>query len=79
MGGTPVALHLYVADVDAVVASALEHGATSLRPVTLEPFGDRTGLVLDPFGHRWHLATHVEQVSPEEMQRRWSSVLGTGV
>lgn len=78
VGGSPVSLHLYVDDVDAVVASALELGATLLRPVKLEQFGDRTGLVLDPFGHRWHLATRVEQVSPEEMQRRWSNSFTAG-
>lgn len=78
VGGTPVSLHLYVDDVDRVAASAVEHGATLLRAVKLEFFGDRTGMVLDPFGHRWHLATRVEQISPEEMQRRWGEVFAAG-
>jgi PhnB protein len=78
VGGSPVSLHLYVADVDRVVATAIELGATLLRAVKLEFFGDRTGLFLDPFGHRWHLATRVEPISPEEMQRRWSNMLAEG-
>lgn len=72
MGGSPVSLHLYVDDVDAVVAAAVGVGATLVREVKLEFYGDRAGLVVDPFGHRWHLATRVEEVSPEEMQRRWA-------
>jgi PhnB protein len=75
VGGTPVALHLYVEDVDAVVERALSAGATLLRPVKDEFFGDRAGMLTDPFGHRWHLATRKEEVSPEEMQRRWSAAL----
>ena len=70
IGGSPVSLHLYVDDVDRVVARALEAGATLLRAVKDEFFGDRTGQVMDPFGHKWFLATHKEDVSPEEMQRR---------
>ena len=70
VGGTPVALHLYVADVDAVVARATEAGATVLRPLQDEFFGDRVALLVDPFGHKWHLATRKEDVSPAEMQRR---------
>ena len=72
MGGSPVSLHLYVDDVDAVVAAAVGVGATLVREVKLEFYGDRAGLVVDPFGHRWHLVTRVEEVSPEEMQRRWA-------
>jgi PhnB protein len=75
IGGSPVAIHLYVADVDGVVAQATEAGATLLRPVKDEFFGDRTGMLVDPFGHKWHLATRLEEVSPEEMQRRWSAAL----
>ena len=73
IGGTPVALHLYVEDVDRVVASATAAGATMLRPVKDEFFGDRPGMILDPFGHKWHIATHKEDVSPEEMQRRMNA------
>jgi PhnB protein len=73
IGGSPVALHLYVEDVDAVVARATAAGATLLRPVQDEFFGDRTGMVTDPFGHKWHLATRKEDVSPEEMQTRMNA------
>jgi len=70
IGGSPVSLHLYVPDVDGAFARAVAAGATVLRPVTDEFFGDRTGTVTDPFGHRWQLATRKEAVSPQEMQRR---------
>lgn len=72
IGGTPVNLHLYVADVDAVIARAERQGATVLRAAKDEFFGDRAGVIADPFGHKWRLATRKESVSPEEMQRRWS-------
>ncbi|PPE75725.1 hypothetical protein C3942_02195 [Solimonas fluminis] len=67
VGGTPVRLHLYVADVDA--------GATLLRPVQDEFYGDRCGMLQDPFGHQWQLASRREEISPEQMQRRWSAML----
>jgi PhnB protein len=70
IGGTPVTLSVYVEDVDAVVGKALDAGATLLRPVEDQFYGDRTGSFEDPFGHRWSVATHVEDVSAEEMQRR---------
>jgi PhnB protein len=76
VGGTPVSLHLYVVDVDAVVKHATELGATVLRQPKDEFFGDRSAMVMDPFGHRWHLATHKEDVAPAEMQKRWSQMLG---
>ena len=69
-GGSPVSLMLYVEDVDAVVGRAVEAGATLKRPVADQFYGDRTGGVEDPFGHFWYVATHVEDVSPEELQRR---------
>jgi PhnB protein len=69
-GGTPVTLHVYVEDVDAVFDRALEAGATSLRPVENQFYGDRSGQLEDPFGHRWNLATHVEDVAPDEMAKR---------
>ena len=75
VGGTPVALHLYVPDVDASMALAEKHGATVLRGAKDEFYGDRSGTLLDPFGHRWNLATRKEVVSPEEMQRRWTAML----
>jgi PhnB protein len=70
VGGTPVTVSVYVEDVDAVFARALEAGATELRPVADQFYGDRLGMFEDPFGHRWSVATHVEDVSPEEMARR---------
>lgn len=75
VGGTPVRLHLYVSDVDAVVARAVEAGATLLRPVQDEFYGDRAGMLRDPFGHLWQLASRREEVSPEQMQQRWSEML----
>ena len=70
VGGTPVTISVYVEDVDAVFARAVEQGATVEREVVNQFYGDRTGTFLDPFGHRWSVATHVEDVSPEEMQKR---------
>ncbi|MEU9702441.1 VOC family protein [Streptomyces sp. NPDC047981] len=70
LGGTPLTLHLYVEDVDAVFAKALAHGARELKPVTNEFYGDRIGQFEDPFGHRWSVATHVEDVSEAEMAER---------
>ena len=75
LGGSPIVLHLYVADVDAFVATAIKFGATSLRPVTDEFYGDRAGQIADPFGYKWMIATRKKQVSPEEMQRLWSEAL----
>lgn len=74
VGGTPVSLQLYVDDVDATVALAVEHGATLLRPITDEFYGDRTGMIMDPFGHRWHLSTRVEPIERDEMLRRWDKL-----
>ena len=70
IGGTPVTIHLYVDDVDAVFAAALEAGATALGEVHDRFYGDRAGEFEDPFGHRWSIATHVEDVPPDEMEKR---------
>jgi len=70
IGGSPVSLSLYVEDVDATVERAVEAGARLIRPVANQFYGDRTGGVEDPFGHAWYVATHVEDVSEEEMQKR---------
>ena len=70
VGGTPVTLHAYVEDVDAVFEKALANGAKALRPVENQFYGDRSGQFEDPFGHRWNVASHVEDVSPEDMARR---------
>ena len=77
VGGTPVTLHVYVDDVDAVFDAALGAGATSLRPVENQFYGDRTGQFEDPFGHRWSVATHVEDVPPEEMEKRMAEAMGS--
>jgi len=69
-GGTSVSLVLYVTDVDLPFGRALAAGAREERAVENQFYGDRTGTLIDPFGHRWSLATHIEDVSPEEMQRR---------
>lgn len=74
IGGTPVSIHLYVADVDAVVARAVAQGATLLRPIRDEFYGDRVGMLADPFGHKWQLASRREEVAPAEMQRRFAAL-----
>ncbi len=75
IGGSPVKLHLYVDDCDAVVARAVAAGATLMRPVTDQFYGDRSGMIADPFGHSWFVATLKEQVAPQEMQRRWDAAM----
>jgi PhnB protein len=70
IGGSPVSLLLYVEDVDATVSQAVEAGAKLTRPVKDQFYGDRTGGLEDPFGHAWYVATHVEDVAPEEMRKR---------
>jgi PhnB protein len=70
LGGSPVGLMVYLEDVDAVVARAIEAGATAMRPIENQFYGDRSGSVKDPFGHTWMIATHVEDVAPDEMARR---------
>jgi PhnB protein len=70
VGGTPMALHVYVDDVDTVFGKALDAGAKQLRPVENQFYGDRSGQFEDPFGHRWNVATHVEDVPPDEMAKR---------
>jgi PhnB protein len=70
LDGVPVSLMAYVDDVDATFKRALECGAKELRPVANQFYGDRSGTLRDPFGHIWTLSTHVEDVSPEEMERR---------
>ena len=74
IGGSPVKFHLDVADADAFVANAVQHGATVLRAVKLEFHGDRSGLLADPFGYSWFIASKAEEVSAEEMQRRWDAM-----
>ena len=78
LGGTPVSVMVYVDDVDAVFARALKNGATEERPVENQFYGDRSGQFTDPFGHKWFVATHVEDVPPEEMDKRAAAAMGGG-
>jgi PhnB protein len=77
-GGSPVSIMLYVPDVDATVQRAVAAGATLVRPVEDKFYGDRSGTIDDPFGHRWHVSTHVEDVAPEELERRAAALMGGG-
>jgi len=70
MGGSPVSLYLYLPDVDKVFNRAVSEGAKVLKPVQDQFYGDRSGFLQDPFGHLWGVATHVEDVSPEELNER---------
>lgn len=78
VGGSPVAFHIQVKDADAAFDRAVKAGATVVRPVQDEFYGDRMGMVACPFGYRWSLATTKEQVSPAEMQKRWTKMLEGG-
>ena len=70
LGGSPVSLMIYVEDVDAVFNAAVQAGATVKEAVSDKFYGDRLGSLIDPFGHVWHVSTHKEDVSPEEMEKR---------
>ncbi len=76
VGGTPVAIHVYVEDVDATFEKALAAGAVTLRPVEDKFYGDRAGEFEDPFGHRWSIASHVEDLTPEQMEQRMGQLPG---
>ena len=78
IGGTPVSMHVYVEDADAAFARALEAGAKALRPLEDRFYGDRSGQFEDPFGHRWDVSTHVEDVPPEEMSKRAEAAMAGG-
>jgi PhnB protein len=75
-GGSPISLHLYVPDVDATIAKATAAGATIKSPPEDKFYGDRTGTLLDPFGHTWHIATHIEDVTETEIERRVAAMSG---
>lgn len=77
-GESGVGLVLYVEDVDAVAARAVDAGATLKRPVETMFYGDRMGTLVDPFGHTWHVATHVEDVPVDELQRRAAAAMAPG-
>ena len=78
VGGTPVTVSVYVDDVDATFAAAIAAGAKELRPVEDHFYGDRAGTIEDPFGHRWTVATNIEDVSAAEMQKRAAVMYGGG-
>ena len=76
-GGPTTSLMIYVEDSDSVFARAIAAGATEERPVETQFYGDRSGTLIDPFGHRWTISTHVEDVSDEEVQRRMAEYART--
>jgi PhnB protein len=78
LGGTPVKMHLRVADVDEFMRRAIAAGATELRAAKDQFHGERSGMLADPFGHQWFVTTHIEDVSPEEMQRRFTAMMVAG-
>ena len=74
LGGSPVNIHLYVDDVDAFFKKAIAAGAKEAKPIKDQFYGDRSGQLEDPFGHLWWVATHKEDVPPDELQRRADSM-----
>ncbi len=78
LGGSSVGLMIYLENVDTVFARALKAGGKSLRPLANQFYGDRSGTLEDPFGHIWTLATHVEDVPPEEIERRIAAMKSAG-
>lgn len=77
IGGSPVTISVYVEDVDEVFHRAVQAGANALLPVEDQFYGDRSGQFEDPFGHRWNVATHVEDVPPEEMEKRAAAAMAS--
>lgn len=77
IGGSPVVIHIYVEDVDTMAANAIAAGVKVVKPVADQFYGDRGGKFTDPFGHHWWLATHKEDVSPEEMKKRAGALYGS--
>ena len=76
VGGSPVGLMVYVPDVDSFVEKAVAEGANLMRPVADQFYGDRSGMIKDPYGHTWTIATHKEDLDPEEMNRRAAELHG---
>lgn len=74
-GGTSVSIHLHVDNADAVIQKAIDAGATMERPPQDEFYGERGGVVRDPFGHRWNIGHSIEAMEPEEMQRRYTAMM----
>src|SRR6201987_6517484 len=79
LGGSSVSILLYLEDVDSVFERALKAGAKAQRPVANQFYGDRSGTLEDPFGHAWTIATHVEDVPPEELKRRAAALMKSSV
>jgi PhnB protein len=77
LSGTTVSIHLHVNDVDRAFAQAVGAGATVLRPLQDQFYGERSGTLRDPFGHEWLIGGHIETVTPEEMQRRYTALFQT--
>jgi len=77
VGGSPISLHVYVEDVDSVFKAAIDAGAEQLQPLEDKFYGDRSGGFRDPFGHHWHVASHVEDVPADEMERRAAEAAAT--
>jgi PhnB protein len=77
IGASPVTIHLHVDDADAMLAQAVRAGATLEQPAQDQFYGERSGAVRDPFGHRWLIGHQIEDVKPEEMQRRYTKLLDT--
>ena len=75
LGGTSMSIHLHVDDADALIARAVEAGASVLRPAADHFYGERSGTVRDPFGHEWMIGHEIETVSPAEMQRRYDELM----
>ena len=74
LGGTPVGICLYVPDVDSLFNQAIQVGGKVERPLQNQFYGDRSGTFIDPFGHKWTIATHIEDVTPEEIGRRMAAM-----
>jgi PhnB protein len=74
-GGSPVTIMVYVDDVDATVQGAVAAGARLVQTVSDKFYGDRSGTIEDPFGHKWHVSTHVEDVPPDELARRAAAAM----
>jgi PhnB protein len=78
IGGSPVTVSMYVEDVDDVFKRALGAGAKEVSPLNDQFYGDRSGQFEDPFGHRWNVSSHIEDVSPEEMEKRMAAMMQEG-
>ncbi|MBL8175032.1 MAG: VOC family protein [Bryobacterales bacterium] len=78
VGGSSVTIHLHVDNADEMIARAVKAGATLQNPIADHFYGERSGAVIDPFGHRWGIGHSIEQVTPEEMQRRYTAMMQQG-